>query len=1542
MKTKFYSLLLLLITLNLAAQEVSLIKDINPSTTHSIPDYLTVLNDHLIFSADDGTHGKELWLSDGTTSGTILLKDIRVAQSEFEDSNSNPEYLTVLNDKIYFFANDGNGEALWETNGTIEGTNVAVKLDENGETISSFRYMVAFNNKLYFQASTNSGIELFLSDGTENGTKMLKDINTNPFESSQPKEFKEYDGKLYFTAFDPTNGEELWVTDGTENGTQIVKDLAPGFNGSSPKYLTVYNNKLYFKAGIGNAISSNSKLWESNGTAEGTKVVENIVSDNHYNPNYITVYKDNLYFIASIGANNTRQLWKTDASVQGTSMITEINSSVTLSDLNFRNFTIYNDKMYFMNGGNNTGFELFESDGTAEGTKIAIDINPEENANHTNSNSYPERLTVFKDKLFFSANNGYSGIELFAFSDTESNGNSDKTFVPDDNFERELITLGLDTILDDYVLTSNIQNVTNLFIKNKEIESLEGIEDFTSLQHLNCSENSITTLNLQTIQNLITLDVRNNNLSSLLLNVSNIQGFHTLNNANLTCIQVNDLNAVNNFAFTDNPDYSKDSHSAFSLNCNEFKTYVPDDNFEQKLITLGLDDILDDYVTTSNINVLTELNIAGLNIDDLTGIEDFDELITLNVSSNNLTTLNTSGNRKLVELIAGHNQLTTITTSNNLQLKKVDIQSNQLESISFTSSGLLEVLNCKGNSNLSEITLTNNTFLKELDVSYCGFTNLSIGNQRIEKLNISYNNIVSFDARNLRQLETFTCKNNEMVTLQLLSNVGLKSLIVRNNNLISIDLSDAENLEELWINDNNLTNVNLKNGVGNLSKLTVFTAINNESLNCIEVEDITYANENLTNIDAQTSFTFNCDFVGQVYIPDNKFEKILIELNLDTEEDNYVLRGNIKNIKELNLSGNNSDPEKIMDLTGIEAFVNLQKLNISFNNLNTVDLSKNIQLEELRAQFSSIYLLKLPNSQTLKVLDIHTNNISDLDVSNYVNLIEFQGNDNFFSAFNFSTNTNLEILRVGGNSIIDNSLHIKDNINLKELDVSFTGLTGINLENNTNLETLKVDRNNLQSLNVSKLRQLTNLDCTANNLTVLELTNNIRLTGLQAKKNNLTCIKVWDIDFANKNWSANIDDTASFGTDCYTAIPDTNFEQALIDLGYDTILDGYVLTSKVETIKNLNLLSKNISDLTGIEAFTAIESLTIKGNNLTTINISNNTNLKTLYCNENKLTRLDISNNINLEIFDAINNNLTCIKVADVSEANRKWANDIDASVTFSTDCDEVWTVEVDEKLKGLIRIVNGIDVNNDGEITLKEAKEFTGDLDLSDKNIEDVKGLQAFTNIKSLNLSGNNLKDLSALTGKKITLISKTTGKKREISAKVSGLETLIISNNNFETLNLEELKNLKVIDISNNPNIATISIKNGNNANITSFDATNTPNLTCILVDDKKANYLSNWAKDSNSNFVSSNADCRATVLSIADEFSQKDVKVFPNPVSNFLTIEITKEFDFIEVYNSIGKRVLKTKERKIDFSSYTSGIYFLKIIADHKLLTKKIMKN
>jgi len=147
-----------------------LVKDINPGSSGSNPNSLTAVGNTLFFTADDG-NDIELWKSDGTASGTVLVADI-----SFGDFSP---YLTAVGNTLFFQAYDGeNGRGLWKSDGTAAGTVLVAYFN-------SPRYLTAVGNTLFFRANDGvNGYELWKSDGTAAGTVLVKDINPGSYLSS--------------------------------------------------------------------------------------------------------------------------------------------------------------------------------------------------------------------------------------------------------------------------------------------------------------------------------------------------------------------------------------------------------------------------------------------------------------------------------------------------------------------------------------------------------------------------------------------------------------------------------------------------------------------------------------------------------------------------------------------------------------------------------------------------------------------------------------------------------------------------------------------------------------------------------------------------------------------------------------------------------------------------------------------------------------------------------------------------------------------------------------------------------------------------------------------------------------------------------------------------------------------------------------------------------------------------------------------------------------------------------------------------------------
>ena len=249
------------------AYDISLI-DINTVNGQAVgsssPEWITPLGNIVIFSADNGTNGRELWRSDGTTAGTYMIKDIYVGST-----GSIPRDLTPANGLVYFTASNGtNGRELWKTDGTAGGTvmvadiapgalhafSLTTPYDANDIT-NPAGWITNVNGTIFFVANDNkSGFELWKTDGTAQNTVQVKNIapDSTTASSSTPIWLCNVNNTLYFTAENYDNsgstvgsGRELCKSDSTANGTTLVRDISPGYSGSNPKNLYAFNNKLY-------------------------------------------------------------------------------------------------------------------------------------------------------------------------------------------------------------------------------------------------------------------------------------------------------------------------------------------------------------------------------------------------------------------------------------------------------------------------------------------------------------------------------------------------------------------------------------------------------------------------------------------------------------------------------------------------------------------------------------------------------------------------------------------------------------------------------------------------------------------------------------------------------------------------------------------------------------------------------------------------------------------------------------------------------------------------------------------------------------------------------------------------------------------------------------------------------------------------------------------------------------------------------------------------------------------------------------------------
>lgn len=433
----------LVISIQSAYGQFKLLKDIYTPLTRegSNPSLLTKLGDEVIFAATQNDSGEELWKSDGTEEGTVLVKDIRPGIN-----SSAISHLTAVGDWVYFVASSGIPDPqIWKTNGTAEGT---FRITDDYYGIDNLFEM---DNNLYFTAffsgtplfckieaasdnivilmegqavgfevlgkialfkawGDGKGGELWKTDGTAAGTKLVKDINPQG-NSSNPFELTSMNDLVFFRANDGQHGDELWKTDGTEEGTVLVKDIKEGAGSSGLSTLTVAEDKLFFVADNG---ADGRELWTSDGTETGTHMIRDLavgsassVIDEIANNNGV------ILFTLNKGLLNA-ELWRSDGTGDGTTMVRSF--TTTHQPPFIRLLSEINGVLYFDANEGDGLSELWRSDGTLEGTYMVEEVKP-------------QSVEEVNGVLFFQGYTWELGSELW-----KTNGTKDGTVMVKDIF----------------------------------------------------------------------------------------------------------------------------------------------------------------------------------------------------------------------------------------------------------------------------------------------------------------------------------------------------------------------------------------------------------------------------------------------------------------------------------------------------------------------------------------------------------------------------------------------------------------------------------------------------------------------------------------------------------------------------------------------------------------------------------------------------------------------------------------------------------------------------------------------------------------------------------------------------------------------------------------------------------------------------------------------------------------------------------------------------------------------------------------------------
>ena len=482
-------------------------------------------------------------------------------------------------------------------------------------------------------------------------------------------------------------------------------------------------------------------------------------------------------------------------------------------------------------------------------------------------------------------------------------------------------------------------------------------------------------------------------------------------------------------------------------------------------------------------------------------------------------------------------------------------------------------------------------------------------------LNCENNQLTELDVSNNSALQTLYCDNNQLTALNVSKNAKLTYLSCDNNQLTALDVSSSTALKDLTCYSNQLTALDVSKN----ANLTYLSCHNNE-LTELDVSN----NSNLSNLECY------------------------------------------------------SNQLTALDVSSSTA---LKYLTCYSNQLTALDVSKNTALTELRCQNNQLTALDVSKNSALQTLYCSNNKLTALNVSSSTALNDLQCYRNQLTALNVSNNANLTYLYCHYNQLT--ALDVSKNTALQQLYCSNNKLTALDVSNNSALQTLYCSSNQLTALDVSKNSNLSNLECNGQNTSgsniiytgdtsspykidfsgYISTGNFTKISSFTAKDSNDAEITTTyangvaqfaslpstvTYNYATGKTAMDVtmsDFSLAVGINA-TIFPDEAF-RAYVSGNLDTNKDGYLSEEERTEETFLDVSGQRISSLKGIELFTGLKTLYCNDNQLTELDVSNNTALTRLNCNNNKIATLDVSNNTALTYLNCANNQLAGLDISN-------------------------------------------------------------------------------------------------------------------------------------------------------------------------------------------------------------------------------------------------------------------------------------------------------
>ena len=530
--------------------------------------------------------------------------------------------------------------------------------------------------------------------------------------------------------------------------------------------------------------------------------------------------------------------------------------------------------------------------------------------------------------------------------------------------------------------------------ENYDITDTTGLEKMVGLTYIDLNG---------TIEKLNKIDLSNNkNLVYLKLSGEKYFLNYNGNISGPFSTEINELDISNNVALKElyiekskltTLDLSKNTAlETLDVARNQLTELDVSKNTNLQYLSLGYNKL--SSIDLTNNTKLEYLNLYDNSLTSVNGLNKLTNLLKIDISENQIESLDISGIETVTTLYAGQNKLTTLDVSKNTALETLGASNNQLTSIDVSTNTALKTLGASSNQ-LTSIDLSKNTALTELMVSNNQLTELDVSkNTALTYLYANNNQLTELDLSKNTALETLNVALNQLTELDVSKNTALETLGASNNQLTELDVS--KNLTYLYAYNNQLTELDLSKNTAletlgaSSNQLTELDLSKNTAL---ETLDVSY--NQLTSIDLSKNTALT-----NLYAYNTQLTSIDLSKNT-------ALKGLY--IKKSKLT--------TLDLSKNTALTTLE---VRSTQLTTLDLSKNTALTYLDVSYNQLTKLDVSKNIALKYLQVDNTQLTSIDLSKNTALTSLSAYNAQLTTLDLSKNTALTDLSINSNPFVEN------------------------------------------------------------------------------------------------------------------------------------------------------------------------------------------------------------------------------------------------------------------------------------------------------------------------------------------------------------------------------------------------------------------------------------------------------------------------------------------------------------------------------------------